>query len=120
MVGLLYPLSVTIIFLSATWICLAEAANLLDHMYLFCAVTFVLIFLPCNACYSVDSLIWPSIRRDRVPKLILFFLRALFIVIYAYVGLSKINPDWLRGEPLRHWFAKRAKCVDSLIQSLVY
>ena len=24
-------------------------------------------------------------------------------IVYFYGGIAKINPDWLRGEPMRHW-----------------
>jgi vitamin K-dependent gamma-carboxylase len=28
-------------------------------------------------------------------------------IVYTYAGVAKLNIDWLRGEPLRHWLIKR-------------
>ena len=29
-------------------------------------------------------------------------------LVYFYAGVAKINEDWLRAEPLRHWLYSRA------------
>ena len=38
-----------------------------------------------------------------VFRIYLLFIRAVLFVVYTYAGIVKINEDWLRGEPLRHW-----------------
>lgn len=31
------------------------------------------------------------------------FFQSLLLIVYVYAGIVKINEDWLRAEPLRHW-----------------
>jgi hypothetical protein len=33
----------------------------------------------------------------------LFILKFQVFVVYFFGRIAKINPDWLQGEPLRHW-----------------
>ena len=37
------------------------------------------------------------------------------VIVYAFAGVVKINEDWLRAEPLRHWLAKRGEYVLPLL-----
>jgi len=37
----------------------------------------------------------------------MWFIKAELVIVYAYAGIVKINIDWLRGEPLRHWLHYR-------------
>jgi len=48
-------------------------------------------------------------------RLVLFFLQAVNVIVYAFAGVVKINEDWLRAEPLRHWLAKRGEYVLPLL-----
>jgi len=41
------------------------------------------------------------------------------VIVYAFAGVVKINEDWLRAEPLRHWLAKRAEYVLPLLLVVV-
>lgn len=34
-------------------------------------------------------------------------MRTFQAIVYFYAGVAKINADWLRAEPLRHWLPKR-------------
>jgi len=74
-------------------------------------ISFILIFIPCNRIFSVDAWRNPSIKTDTVPKIYLFFLRSFIIIVYAYAGIVKINEDWLRAEPLRHWVGTTDKSI---------
>ena len=37
----------------------------------------------------------------------LWVIKAELWVVYTYAGVAKMNLDWLRSEPLRHWLIKR-------------
>ena len=37
----------------------------------------------------------------------LWTIRAELWIVYTYAGVAKVNLDWLRAEPLRHWLPKR-------------
>jgi hypothetical protein len=37
-----------------------------------------------------------------------WLLRSQICIVFLFAGIAKINGDWLHGEPLRMWLAKRA------------
>lgn len=36
-------------------------------------------------------------------------IRAELWIVYTYAGVAKLNYDWIRAEPLRHWLIKRLR-----------
>ena len=40
-------------------------------------------------------------------RIVLLFLRLFLLIVYTYAGIVKINEDWLRAEPVRHWIGKK-------------
>jgi len=75
-------------------------------MYLVSILSFLLILIPCHRSFSLDALINPKSRSQFVPAWSLWLLRAQIGIPYFYGGLAKLNPDWLRGEPMRTWLAE--------------
>ncbi len=57
----------------------------------------------------MDARLRKSLRRDTAPAWGLWSLRAQMGIVYFYGGLAKLNGDWLRGEPVRTWIARRAE-----------
>jgi hypothetical protein len=47
--------------------------------------------------------------RGAAPRWHVLLLQAQLLLVYAYAGVAKLNPDWLAGEPLRHWLGGRAE-----------
>ena len=47
-------------------------------------------------------------RGDEVAAWMIWALRGLVGMVYVYAGIAKLNPDWLRGEPLRIWLPQDA------------
>jgi hypothetical protein len=84
-----------------------EAALYLNHFYLVAVMCVMLCFLPCHVYFSVDALIFPGVASPTVPKWCLWVIKAELWVVYTYAGVAKMNLDWLRSEPLRHWLIKR-------------
>jgi hypothetical protein len=105
--GLFYRASAVLLFLGVTYVFLLEQAEYLNHYYLVCILCFLFIFLPAHRAVSLDALRKPEIRSDTVPAWTLFLLRAQLAIVYIYAGIAKLNPDWLRGEPMRTWLAGR-------------
>ena len=56
MTGLFYRLSAIVFFLSFTYSELLDATNYLNHYYLVCLLSFLLIFLPAHRSFSLDML----------------------------------------------------------------
>lgn len=101
--GYRYRLVTSLFFLGFTYLFLLEKATYLNHGYLFCWISFIMIFLPADRAFSWD------VREGRkqawtwIPYWPLFLLQFLMGVVYFYGGIAKINPDWLRAMPLRLW-----------------
>ena len=56
-IGLKYRLSIIVFFLSFTYIELMDKTTYLNHYYFVSVVSFLLIFLPANLSFSVDSIL---------------------------------------------------------------
>ncbi|MBA2470254.1 MAG: HTTM domain-containing protein [Chloroflexia bacterium] len=104
-VGFAYRISMTLFFLGITYVFLLDKAHYLNHMYLVCLISFLMIFIPANREFSVDAMRRPSIRSNAVPTWALVLLATQVAIVYIYGGFAKLNGDWLRGEPMRTWLA---------------
>ena len=107
LLGLCYRISAVLFCLGFTYIFLLEKARYLNHFYLICLISFLLIFIPSHRLLSLDAWRYPRIQRHTVPAWMLWLLRFQLAIPYFYGGLAKINSDWLQGEPMRMWMAAR-------------
>ena len=107
MAGCLYRLSTILFFFGFTFVFLLEQARYLNHLYLVCLLSFLMIFLPAHRYLSVDTKIWPEIKTAFIEAWAVNLLRFQFAVVYCYGGLAKINSDWLVGKPMGQWLAKK-------------
>ena len=106
-VGFLYRLVVPLFFLLFSYSFLLDQALYLNHLYLVCLLALLLSFMPANRAFAIDAWVWPRIRSDVTPAWTLWMLRFQIGVVYFFGGLAKLSPDWLRGEPMRAWLARR-------------
>ena len=60
--GFFYRLASTLFFFSITYVFLLDMAYYLNHMYLVCLLSFLLIFIPCHRSFSLDALRHPKTR----------------------------------------------------------
>jgi hypothetical protein len=67
-VGFQYKKCAVFFFFSLTYVFLAESSTYLNHIYLCCCMAFVMMLLPCECCYSIDSKLNPKVQSDTVPK----------------------------------------------------
>lgn len=105
-VGFFYRVSATLFSLLFVILFLMDKGVYLNHLYLVALVSFIMIFVPANRAYSMDSLRRPAFRSDTIPAWSLYLLASQFAIVYIYSGLAKLNPDWLRGEPMRTWMSR--------------
>jgi vitamin K-dependent gamma-carboxylase len=106
--GFLYRLSAALFFLGFAYGFLLDQATYLNHFYLVCLLSFLLIFVPAHRAVSVDAWFSPRIRSNVAPAWTLWLLRAQMAIVYLFGGIAKLSPDWLHGEPMRSWMAARS------------
>jgi vitamin K-dependent gamma-carboxylase len=107
--GLFYRIAAVVLFLALSHVFLIDAAEYLNHLYLICLIAFLMIFLPAHRLWSLDALRRPAIASGTMPACWLWLMRMQVGIPYFFGGLAKLNGDWLRGEPLGMWLAKRAE-----------
>lgn len=106
--GFFYRLSMALFFIGYTYAFLIDSSYNLNHAYLICLISFLMIFVPANGAFSIDARLRPSLRAATAPAWGLFLLRAQMALVYFYGGIAKLDLDWLQGYPLRHWLAGQA------------
>ncbi len=102
-IGRWYRLSAAVFAVGFTYTFLMEKAVYLNHGYLFCWLSWIMIFLPANRQWSWDVLKNPPIQSDRIERWSLWILPFLMGVVYFFGGIAKLNADWLDGNPLKIW-----------------
>lgn len=105
--GYKYRIAAIVFFLSFTYIELMDKTTYLNHYYFISLLSFVMIFLPANAYYSIDSKI-KGISYQQVPKWTVDSIKLMLGIVYFYAGLAKLNSDWLvRAMPLKIWLPSK-------------
>ena len=99
-IGLYYRATTVLLFLGSTSLFLMERSVYINHTYLYCLVSFLLIFLPCHRSVSVDAARDATIRAATAPAWCLYLLRFQIAVVYLYAGVAKFDTDWLSALPL--------------------
>lgn len=105
--GYKYRIAISIFFLSFTYIELMDKTTYLNHYYFISVLSFLLIFLPANASFSLDAYFHKK-KYVQVPKWTIDSIKLLLAIVYFYAGLAKINSDWLfRAMPLKIWLPSK-------------
>jgi hypothetical protein len=103
-IGYKYRASALLFFITFTYIELMDKTTYLNHYYFVSVISFIMIFLPAGAFFSVDAYKNPSKAFGRVPKWTIDILKLMLAIVYIYAGLAKLNSDWLvRSMPLKIW-----------------
>ena len=106
--GWYYRLSMITFFLSFTYIELMDKTTYLNHYYFVSLLSFLLIFLPANAYFSVDA--WKNSVRsfEWIPRWCIDSIKLLLSIVYFYAGLAKLNSDWImEAMPLKIWLTSK-------------
>jgi hypothetical protein len=103
-IGYKYRVAIITFFLSFTYIELMDKTTYLNHYYFISILSFLLIFIPANAYFSVDAKLNAKKRFQFVPKWNVDSIKLLLAIVYVYAGLAKLNSDWLvDAMPLSIW-----------------
>lgn len=108
-IGAAYRPAMVLFFLSFTYVELLDQTYYLNHYYFVSLMSFVLIWLPLNRAWAVDSLLRPNTYCTHVPRWSILSIQLLLGMVYFYAGVAKLQPDWLlEALPLKLWLPARA------------
>lgn len=107
-IGLFYRAAAALFCAAFTYVFLLDKANYLNHLYLVCLVSFLMILVPAHRVASVDRRIFFASAPETVPRWSRLLLRGQIALVYFFGGIAKLNSDWLRGEPVGTWIADRS------------
>ncbi len=106
--GFKYRLAIITFFLSFTYIELMDKTTYLNHYYFVSLVSFLMIFIPANAYFSMDARRNPNTAYQRVPQWSIDAIKLMLAIVYLYAGLAKLNSDWLvDAQPLSIWLRSK-------------
>ena len=106
-IGLWYRLGMILFFLSFSYIELIEKTTYLNHYYFISILSFLLVFLPANKCFSIDALLRKKQYKE-IPQWTVDAIKLLMVIVYFYAGLAKLNSDWLlKALPLKIWMPSK-------------
>ena len=105
--GFCYRIAMPVFFLGFCYVFLLDETRYLNHFYLICLLSFLMIFMPAHRAWSLDAWLRPSLRSGVVPAWTLWLMRFQIGVPYVFGGIAKLSSDWLHGEPMRKWLAER-------------
>lgn len=102
--GLFYRLSITFFFIIFTYIELIDKTYYLNHYYAISIFCFLMIFIPLNKRFSIDTYIFKNLYSEHINISYLYILRLQVFIIYFFAGLAKVNYDWIiLAQPLKTW-----------------
>ena len=105
--GLFYRISSIILFISFTYIELIDKTNYLNHYYFISLILFLMMFMPANVSFSLDSLISKK-SYSEIPKWTIDSIKLMVAILYVFAGIAKINTEWLmEALPLKIWLPVR-------------
>ncbi|MHA8060367.1 HTTM domain-containing protein [Aquirufa beregesia] len=107
-IGLFYRVAISSLFLSFSYIELMDKSTYLNHYYFISLICLLLVFLPAQVYFSVDSYRHKQIRAQFIPQWNIDSIKLMMAILYFYAGLAKVNSDWLwHAQPLSIWLPAR-------------
>lgn len=97
MIGFLYRLSCIGFVISYWYLFFMDKTVWNNHSYLYGLLSIVLCFVGGNHYWSVDGLLWPSLRNQSVPCWNYAIIRFQVFLLYFYAGIKKLDKDWVTG-----------------------
>ncbi len=101
--GYHYKICASFFALGFTYVFLLEKCNYLNHAYLFCLLSFMMVLFPAHKAFSIDSLRGRVKSQDFIAYWPIFTLQFSMAIVYIFGGIAKINSDWLNAYPLKIW-----------------
>lgn len=106
-IGLASRLAFVVLGLGWTYLFLLDQMTYLNHMYLICILCGLMAVAPAHRTFAVGTLLDPSKAVGAVPAWGPKLLSWYVALVYFWAGVAKINPDWLRAQPMLMWMERR-------------
>jgi len=85
-----------------------DKTTYLNHYYFISVLSFLMIFLPAQAYFSLDAARNSKKAFQYVPAWTINSLKLVVGIVYVYAGLAKLNSDWLlKAMPLKIWLPSK-------------
>lgn len=111
LIGYFYHTAVSIFFIVFTYIELIDKSLYLNHYYFISILSFLMIFLPLSANFSIDS-VKKKYQVNIVSNWQILVLKVLLSIVYFYAGIAKLNSDWLfNAMPLKLWLPSSSDLI---------
>ena len=106
--GYFYRWAAPLFFISFTYLELIEKSWYLNHYYFVSLVAFLLIFLPANRNYSLDTYFGRTSKLAKVNNWNIDVLKLQLGIVYVFGGIAKLKYDWLfLAQPMKFWLKSR-------------
>jgi len=99
--GLFYRVSTVLLCLGLAYVFLLDRVRYFNHHYLFCLISFAMIFLPAHRAGSIDAWLRPRIASGTTPAWTLWLVRLHVALPYFFGGVAKFDADWLQAIPMQ-------------------
>ena len=107
--GLFYRIAAIVFFLGFTYIELIDVTTYLNHYYFISLISFLIIWLPANRKFSLDTHFKFVQSSETVPAWTVGIIRFQLAIVYIFAGLAKLNYDWLiEAQPMKTWLPAKS------------
>lgn len=91
------------------YVVLLDQTHYNNHYYLIVLLAGLLCALRSDAALAPP---WRLVAGT-APRYHVLLVQLQLVLVYGFAAVAKMNPDWLAGEPLRHWLTYRAALSPS-------
>lgn len=101
--GLFYRAAALTMAVGVTYVFLLDASYSLElnHLYLMCLYSGLLIVVPASNAASLDNRIFGP-KDQSVPFWAVFLLRFQIFIVFLFAGFAKLSPEWFNFKPATH------------------
>lgn len=107
--GFFYRVTTLLFAVGSTYVFLLDKALYLNHTYLICLLSWILVFVPCHRSFSLDILRRPERRSATVPAWCVWLVQFQIGIPYFFGGIAKLDIDWLTCDTVNCFFIRESR-----------
>ncbi len=114
MLGYKYRLSAVGFFLMWSLTYFMQKTNYNNHYYLIMLISGLMVLVPANRYFSLDTKINPSLKSHTTPNWVIQAFKIQVALVYFFAAIAKLYPGWYENKFLSlrlarsaHWFQER-------------